>query len=68
MVGERLYQIFVIQSVCHIWGGREFSRPYHGNQLQRYKKMAEARCGASACGYYFLALCVWIAKPCYKYI
>ena len=30
--------------------------------------MAEARCGASACCYYFLALCVWIAKPCYKYI
>lgn len=38
------------------------------HRSQRYKKMAEARCGASACCYYFLALCVWIAKPCYKYI
>lgn len=68
MVGVYQYQTFVTQLVCNMWGGRELSRPYHGNQLQRYKKMAEARCGASACCYYFLALCVWIAKPCYKYI
>lgn len=32
MVGVYQYQTFVTQLVCNMWGGRELSRPYHGNK------------------------------------